>query len=205
MKNAFIGLFATLIITSQSNATISVNFDSVAGGVASTGGTSLGDLYGGSSLLQLIWSSVNAYSSDNAVGGSVDAGYFILWSGTFSGGVVGGDADGGAVYSNADVGGSNINAGYIYGRVFTSTSPILGEYFGQSALVSTASPFPDASSNPTPPPGQLDLISGPSIVYDGPNDLFMLPMNIEIVPEPSVLAFVGLGGLALAARRRFVA
>lgn len=205
MKTKLITIIVSLLLAYQAKATISVNFDSVAGGVANTGGTTLADLFSGSSLLQLIWSPVDAYSVLNPIAGVVDSGYFILWSGTISGGVVGGDADSGAVYSNANVGGANINNGFIYGRVFSSTAPIAGDYYAQGERISTASPFPDASSIPTPPPGQLELVSGAGAVFDSENGLFMLPLNNPIVPEPSVLAFLGLGGLALAARRRFIA
>lgn len=203
MKKVALCLLIAFGLVASSNASISVNFTTLTGAVANPGGTTAGDLFTGSGTIQLIWSTINAYSSASE-GGGVDSGYYILWSGTLTGGFTSDDLDGIVDYTNANVGGNNVNAGYIYGRVFDSTTITLSSYYANSGIFSTAG-FADASGSPKPTPNLVDLIDSPTSVYDGDFGAYMLPMNLNVVPEPSVLAFLGLGGLALAARRRFVA
>ena len=83
-------------------------------------------------------------------------------------------------------------AGYFFMRVFQDATPEVGEYYFDSATLAALDVGSDISVAQ-----QLYLEPDPS--NSG------VALNLEIVPEPSVLAFLGLGGLALAARRRFVA
>jgi hypothetical protein len=83
-------------------------------------------------------------------------------------------------------------AGFVYMRIFGIGSAIgstpVGTYYLDSPVIAlTDVIFPALPQN-------LNLGGAPSYT-----------LNQQVVPEPSVLAFLGLGGLALAARRRFIA
>ena len=91
-------------------------------------------------------------------------------------------------------------AGFIYARVFGSDVansaglPLADTWYFESAFVATQD---KTSADP-----QYFNINGGSAGIPGFNTDIV---NMQVVPEPSVLAFLGLGGLALAARRRFIA
>lgn len=83
--------------------------------------------------------------------------------------------------------------GFVYQRIFTAD---LSEY-GLGTGVYGASPSDTATAE-----GSTVF----SFLYDSATDPGLgSGFTMTVVPEPSVLAFLGLGGLALAARRRFVA
>lgn len=161
-------------------------------------------LFSGSVMMQLIWSQTAGYSSaTTAVGGGLDVGFVELFSGTISvvdGLIPTGDIDGGVVYQSSVIG-QPLNTGYVYARVFNTDSPIIGSYYLNSTQIGPG--LTEMSATPPPTPDALDIGTGSGAIDLG--GYYVNPLNIEVVPEPSVLAFLGLGGLALAVRRRFVA
>jgi len=153
-------------------------------------------LYAGATA-QLIWSVDNiadALDPFNVAGSYVSGDDILLRS--FSVSNLYGDYGAGAPTIYSDVGyGVTLAGGYVYARIFDGSTPNVGEYYHAS------SPLLATAYNPGAPVLQtLDQNADPSFPAFGANEL-----NTLIVPEPSVLAFLGLGGLALAARRRFVA
>mgnify|MGYP001157893076 CR=1 FL=1 len=92
-------------------------------------------------------------------------------------------------------------AGFIYARVFdegTSVNPAsvtAGLWYYQGPIVATI-------NNTTPDsPDLYDMNTGSAGIPGFGTDV----LDRQVVPEPSTLAFLGLGGLALALRRRMVA
>ncbi|MCB1102431.1 MAG: PEP-CTERM sorting domain-containing protein, partial [Kiritimatiellae bacterium] len=87
-----------------------------------------------------------------------------------------------------DTGVISLDQGYVYTRIFGSLNPIAGDYYFASEVAD-----PSFRTEPAGPPTSIvmntDLVLG--------NEL-----NRLIVPEPSVLAFLGLSGLLMAVRRR---
>lgn len=155
-----------------------------------------GSLYAGATA-QLIWS-VDNIADDldpfNVAGGYVSGDDILLRS--FSASNLYGDYGAGSptIYADVDYS-TTLAGGYVYARIFDGSTPNVGDYYHAS------SPFLATAYNPGAPVLQtLDQNAAPSFVLYGSNELDTL-----IVPEPSVLAFLGLGGLALAARRRFTA
>lgn len=97
------------------------------------------------------------------------------------------------IFEDANFGGVDLSNGFVYARVFEGPAPIPGRYYFATT------PFAANEYNPGAPQLQvLDMNANPSpgAAFSGSNELDLL-----IVPEPSVLAFLGLGGLALALRR----
>ena len=84
---------------------------------------------------------------------------------------------------------STLLAGYVYVRVFSSGAPMIGDYFGLSSLV--GNPLND--QDPT--------AGSPDFVDLSPNDSVPFDAWTAIVPEPSVLAFLGIGAALVAVRR----
>lgn len=79
-------------------------------------------------------------------------------------------------------------SGYVYTRVFNVGSPAIGDYFNVGGL--TGGPLGDQSQANPPASDTSDVAAG---------DLFNL--SIQIVPEPSVLAFLGIGAALVGIRR----
>lgn len=90
------------------------------------------------------------------------------------------------LFLNADYGPTTLQGGFVYARVFEDTTPGLGEHYYQSsnALVTAFTGSEGANT--------LD-INGDNVNGNELNQL--------IVPEPSVLAFLGAGALVVAYRR----
>lgn len=176
----------------------------IAGGLLVHNGTSWpADELPGGVLFQLIWSIYNAYSpSTTPIGGKpgVLPGYWIVFE-TFLPGSSNwpDDHDGTKTYQDSDVGGNNINAGYMYARVFESGTPVIGTWYASSKIYDTST----FNTNPMLPPSSLD------ITYDAPGGWFdpdigawFLPLNHgQVVPEPATWA-MGLMGLGLLVYRR---
>lgn len=199
MKKIIASLALLATVTASTQAAISVDFSATAGGIISNGGTTAADLWSGNLYWELIWAPT-ATALPTLTPGLADAGNFILASGT-SATTVGladlGDLDGSAVYSNTDVGGASIETGFVYGKFFdTSSSP---SYWTMTSFISPANSDPGAL--PPQTPATLEVAQGPYTFTESG----VLLNELQVVPEPSVIAFLGLGGLALAARRRFTA
>jgi len=138
-------------------------------------------------LVELIWTADNAYAAPTA-GGAV-AGDYVLYSfTTTAANGWAGDGDGANTYSDADVGLNNILTGYVYAYIFQDGTPSAGEYYARSAIVQTASDCPPASPydvNVSPITGGVTL------------------NTLQVVPEPSSVALLGIG-LALVGCRKLL-
>ena len=78
-------------------------------------------------------------------------------------------------------------SGSVFVRVFQTASPAPGQYYYDTALLVLED-------------RNLDIAFTQTLVIDTPDA--GIALNLLIVPEPSVMAFLGLGGLMLAIRRR---
>jgi len=92
-------------------------------------------------------------------------------------------------------------AGFIYARVFEAPTssgvgePLAGTWYYESPSVAAVN-----IADPTSPQ-TININTGSAGIDGFTTDI----VNRQVVPEPSTLAFLGIGGLALAIRRRFMA
>ena len=91
-----------------------------------------------------------------------------------------------AVFLNANYGPTVLQGGYVYARVFSDTSPGLGDYYFQSSNSVALGNYTGSE--------QANVLDINSDTVNG-NELN------QVVPEPSVLAFLGAGALVVAYRR----
>lgn len=90
------------------------------------------------------------------------------------------------IYQNVNYGGTTLQGGYVYIRIFSDTTPASGEYyFNGPTLLTTA----------------FVLNEAPQILEGNTDNTNGNQLNQLIVPEPSVLAFLGAGALMVAIRR----
>ena len=78
-------------------------------------------------------------------------------------------------------------SGNVFVRIFQTETPTAGHYYYDTPLLA----LEDRG---------LDIAFAQTLFFDDPND--GVALNILLIPEPSVMAFLGLGGLMLAVRRR---
>ena len=78
-------------------------------------------------------------------------------------------------------------AGNVFVRIFQTENPTAGQYYYDTPLLALQD-------------RNLDIAFAQTLFFDDPDDGRSL--NLLLVPEPSVIAFLGLGGLMLAIRRR---
>lgn len=162
-------------------------FDNGTGPAPADPGDYIGSVFG-SATAQLIWSPdaiVDNFDLANGANGWVENGEIVL--NTITANAPYGDFDGGvSLYTDAAFG-VTLDQGFVYSRIFGSAAPIAGEYFSASAVLNPA--LYDAGN---PAADFLDHNTGAAVGDE---------LNIQIVPEPSILAFLGLGGLVMAIRR----
>jgi len=153
---------------------------------------------GGSSLMQLIWTpSATVGVATTADGDFVSGDNVLLASRTITEGVGGYDEWGYNATIPAPFIDATFSPGSVFMRVFQDASPDFGDIYFDSALLT----LEDRGSDPVADTQVLYLETG-SDTY--PSQGVALNGSLTVVPEPSVIAFLGLGGLALAARRRIV-
>lgn len=150
-------------------------------------------LTGQSALAQLIFTPVAAYSSAaGAIGGGVDAGFTIIDTFIIT------DAGPNEYATFVDSINIPFQTGFIYARVFDGGSGnnpaniVNGSWFYQSAIIATVD---NLSLNPT----VFDIQGNNPTVN---NSSFGGDFLFVQVPEPSTMAFLGIGGMILALRRR---
>lgn len=157
-------------------------------------GDYIGAAYG-SYTVQLIWTpddQISGIDPSNVAGSFVAGGELAL--ATFVLNNPYGDYTGlGNEFFDANYGGVALHNGWVYSRVFGTDTPIVGDYYHASAVLEAN--LYDPVNNPVPSQ-TLNQNQNPTGPFNS-NEL-----NLEIVPEPSVLAFLGLGGLLMALRRK---
>jgi len=195
-----LGAFLPLAASAGINVTWSIGYGVYPNGAADLTASSPGSGFlagGGSSLMQLIWTPSSSIGSASIAGVDFASGdNVVLDSITITEGVGGYDEWGynfsvPSPYINA-----TFSAGDVFMRVFADATPNAGDFYFDSALLT----LEDRGSDPVADTQLLYLETG-SASYPSQG----IALNQVVVPEPSVIAFLGLGGLALAARRRFVA
>ena len=190
---AISGLVAVLGITSHADIAYQFSSD---GTYRSSGSFAAGP-YGDSSFLyQAIWSPSDPSGNQATTGGGVAAGEYVLASGTstLGYGYVQPSTAGLLPNEDGDVGGADINAGFLYFRIFDSVGAAAGSELFQSDPVNTASGLVDVDlANPPIAPSAiaaLNATGGSAQAY-----------NSTVVPEPSTLALLAVSGVMIALRR----
>ena len=196
MKKFLTALVAIAALTSASHANIYVEWKASAGFYANgTAGNypadGVGNVYGNDTYAQLIWSS-DSVADLPSLTGDFTSGNDILLS-TFTGPwPVDGFAYFVAPVAEYDNGvfGQTLENGWVYARIFQDSAPGIGDFYYNSALID-ANPYTGTES-----PQTVELNTDGAI-----SNLTGDEFDLQIVPEPSVLAFLGLGGLLMAIRR----
>ncbi|MBP7829356.1 MAG: PEP-CTERM sorting domain-containing protein [Kiritimatiellae bacterium] len=219
-------VLCALLACSVANADISVELNTAVGALMVHGGTTFdADALPAGSMIQLVWSTLNAYSpsytpylqsdaqGNNIVQPGVGVNYWILWTGYTPVSATPGtiesaaDIDGNFDYLNSHVGGNNVNAGYIYARIFDAAAPIVGTWYASSVIfdTSTFAVRPPAPGDPTPAPSAMDVVNGAPSTFEGTGDyegVFFNPADHgQVVPEPSTI-MLALAGVGLLVYRR---
>ena len=154
-------------------------------------------------LYQAIWGP-SAPTEAATEGGGVESGHFVLFS-SYAGTPIAGYAENfGYIYysdqpasatqhNDSDVGGADINNGFVYFRLFDTAAANAGDRYYQSTPIATSGlPDVDLSSPPIPPSGivGLNATGGAKVAMTG-----------TVVPEPTTLALIALSGMMIAIRR----
>jgi hypothetical protein len=183
-KLAVIGAFA---VATTAQADINIGWGASGGFYLSDPNVGIIDP-SGSFLAQLIYTASGAVGAVdpfalNFLGGDNTLLTSLTVSFPGNAGSVFGDFNAGSsVYAGA------LEGGFVFVRIFQDTTPDAGElYYDSPTLLTT----------------QFTGIQAPQLAQANTDVINGNQLTLTIVPEPSVLAFLGLGGLALAARRRF--
>ena len=198
MKKLLTAIIASVSLACAANAALNIQWSAVDGFVKSDGSTPLLDGTGNTVAI-LIWSPSGAFYNTDLLAGSHTIGDEVILGPVVT-----------IEYNAADpygfVPAQNYSGafapGFIYARIFdegTTANPATvtpGLWYYQGPIVA-------AIDNNTPETPDSYNMHTSSAGFDGfQTDV----LNRQVViPEPSTLAFLGLGGLALALRRRMVA
>lgn len=154
-------------------------------------------------LYQAIWGPSEPTEAATGNGG-VESGHFVLFSSNASTAIPNYTTNFGYIYysdqpasatqhTDSDVGGANINDGFLYFRLFDTAAADAGDRYYQSSSIATSTlPDVDLSSPPIPPSG----IVGLNATGGSPQ-----AMTGTVVPEPTTLALIALSGMMIAIRR----
>lgn len=188
-------VLATIVLMSalvSAHASIGVNW--IAGNGVNAPGTSLDNDMPPGLYALLIWSPTPGVFStfSDASPLALDNGNILL--GTFTDLNGGGFSTGAIQYNDgsgplAAISEAALLAGGIYMRVFSDDNPQVGDYWGQMSVMESG--FVD--QDPTP-----GTISFPDL---SPTEDVPFNAWVQIVPEPSVLAFLGIGAALVGIRR----
>ncbi|MDA1043665.1 MAG: PEP-CTERM sorting domain-containing protein [Verrucomicrobia bacterium] len=99
--------------------------------------------------------------------------------------------------SDSDVGGADVNAGFLYSILYaTQSTPIIGTALAYSEIQDTSAMTDYDPPAPAPPASaevdKIDFVGGP-VIDDGSHS--------QVVPEPSTVALFALGLVTIAWRR----
>ncbi|HMO52731.1 MAG TPA: PEP-CTERM sorting domain-containing protein [Kiritimatiellia bacterium] len=197
MKKIIASIALTAALAVSASANINLTWFGLDGFVKSDGVTGITES-GGTTVAILIWTPVAAdydlllQPGSHTIGSEVILGPVVLIPDTP-------DKEFGEVVAQQYVGA--FSPGFIYARIFDSgttgnpNSVTPGLWYYQGPRVA-------AVNNNTPDaPDLYNMNTGSAGIPEFNTDI----LNRQVVPEPSTLAFLGLGGLALALRRRMVA
>ena len=207
MKKIWIATIAALFVAvGVVQADISVEWSTVApGGFYGQGGSWAGGTWlDGDALFQLIWSQNDPVASSYmAYSGTAnyldDSGNEVLLT-SFNVPANGSSVYGqfapynAGVWSNQDVGGLNINNGYVYARVFRGGTPTQDMWYFQSA--------PTGSTLSVYDP--LNVLTAVGHEMSGGSARELGSQVQGVIPEPATWAFMGLGALVAFIRRRMI-
>jgi hypothetical protein len=189
MKKMVLAVAVLGLACGMAQAQISINWiDNT--GVTQSDGTTPWLAGGGTAVAQLLYSPGGVIAPATPSGPSGDN---VVWdSGSFTSVSVGNDygATFSALYQDP-----TFLAGSVFIRIFEADASITapGTWYYDGVLVAVADD-PD-------PAQQVNL--GP--INSGTGDFNTWQLDQQVIPEPSVFAMLGLGGLFLMIRRRFVA
>jgi hypothetical protein len=197
MKKYALVLIASIAINSTSYADINVGWIAAAGFYTNPGQTDPLLDPSGNVLAQLIFTPSGTYSDANVnfpdlINPLSDSEILDTFNLTHPAGTA--SSEWGDFSLSAEIY-AGIGPGSVYARIFEEDVPTVGSHYYYSPMqaVSVYDPM-----NPTFQTLQVnrDNVAGDGL-YDG------APFALEVVPEPSVFALLGIGGLMLALRRRF--
>ena len=207
-------IVACLMIAGSAYADVAIRWESTTYFMLAGGNPANypGDYLPTNALRLLIWSASAPPTTDYAAAGTgIGAGEYILWSTATDplrvGDTVGDsgrfDFSGTAIVKgDAAVGGNNINSGYIYSRIFSSSAAVAGQYYYQSQV----------SLGPTI--AEYDILNPATILQHITSstaflelvDTNAIPPNgmYTVIPEPGslLLAFPVLGVMAVRRMRK---
>jgi len=188
-----IAVTMAVMIAGIAAADLSINWTSgTSGAVLDVGGVYPAGPYLTSGTAQLIWSttpSVTAAGSYDLAGGATLVDEWMLASSTY--GAYGQGFSGSGIFTDADVGGNDISAGYFYTRIFQGNAAG-GEYFLDLAqydpTLATYSATDPLTTYKTP---VLDAVY--NVDANG---------TMVAIPEPATIGLMGIAGLGMFLARR---
>ena len=211
MKKQLIAVVACVCMALSAKASIQVSYGAIDGANNPFGvGLSAG------ALIQVLWSPTDPSASLGVDLGNV-AGDFgssrVIYS-TFTPGPAGFIASASGVVTEQSLGVSEptLLGGYVYLRLFNVAAPVIGDYFAISAITGpTLGDMDPATGSPVPSSVEMELIAnaGDDVPFGGVGASFSGTALSgiagdqwhQIVPEPSVLAFLGIGAALVGIRR----
>jgi hypothetical protein len=209
-KTALYICSAALFAAAHAHAQIAINWSSTSYFLQEGGDSANypGDYLGSDAFHVLVWSASAAPEVAYAQATTgIGAGELVLWSSaeaprgaadTREDSARFNYAEAPLVFEDADVGGADINAGYVYSRIFENSTAGVGDWYYQSqANLGDAIPEYDFQAPVTIQNHRTANASDTALIEMGVG-----AGMYQVIPEPSVMALLGFGGLVLAIRRR---
>jgi hypothetical protein len=186
---------AIAMMAGIASADFAITWLSNQGPVIKNGGTIAGPYAENGNLVQLIWTASAPVFGDSKadVNGGLAAGEFLLQSTVTKDGYGFFQSLVGTVtYGNAVVGGSNINSGYVFTRIFDSAAPAAGEWYVDTGLINTSAWTYDPTNVNTV--YAANVVSGSGLVISS--------NNTQVIPEPGTIGMMGIAGIGMFLARK---